>query len=39
VYGSFPKNVGNTAVVMGLMDDNHRSAKNAMIERELIEFC
>ena len=40
VFGSFPKEVG-TARVMGLMDDNHRDAKNAMIERELdiIEFC
>ena len=38
VYGSFPKDLG-TAAVMGLMDDHHRDAKNAMIERELIEFC
>ena len=40
VFGSFPKELG-TACVMGLMDDNHRDAKNAMIERELdiIEFC
>ena len=40
VFGSFPKEVG-TARVMGLMDDNHHDAKNAMIERELdiIEFC
>ena len=38
VFGSFPKDMG-TAAVMGLMDDNHRLAKNAMIERELIEFC
>ena len=32
------KDMGSAAV-MGLMDDHHRSAKNAMIERELIEFC
>jgi hypothetical protein len=38
VYGSFPKDMGSAAV-MGLMDDHNRSAKNAMIERELIEFC
>ena len=38
VFGSFPKDMG-TAAIMGLMDDNHRQAKNAMIERELIEFC
>ena len=38
VYGSFPKELG-AAAVMGLMDDHHRDAKNAMIERELIEFC
>ena len=38
VFGSFPKDFG-TASVMGLMDEHHRSAKNAMIEREIIEFC
>ena len=38
VYGSFPKDMG-AAAVMGLMDEHHRHAKNAMIERELIEFC
>jgi hypothetical protein len=38
VFGSFPKDMGATAV-MGLMDDHNRSAKNAMIERELVEFC
>ena len=38
VFGSFPKDLG-AATVMGLMDEHHRSAKNAMIERELIEFC
>ena len=38
VFGSFPKDMGSAAV-MGLMDDHNRSAKNAMIERELIEFC
>ncbi len=38
VFGSFPKDMGSAAV-MGLMDDHNRSAKNAMVERELIEFC
>lgn len=38
VFGSFPKDCG-TATVMGLMDEHHRDTKNAMIERELIEFC
>ena len=38
VFGSFPKDMGSAAV-MGQMDDHNRSAKNAMIERDLIEFC
>ena len=38
VFGSFPKDM-SSAAIMGLMDENHRQAKNAMIERELIEFC
>ena len=38
VLGSFPKDVG-TAQVMGLLEDHTRDAKNALIERELIEFC
>ena len=37
VYGSFPKDMG-TARVMGLLDDNTREAKNALIDRELIDF-
>ena len=37
VYGSFPKNIG-TARVMGLLDDNTREAKNALIDRELIDI-
>ena len=37
VYGSFPKNIG-TARVMGLLEDNTREAKNALIDRELIDF-
>ena len=37
VFGSFPKDVG-TAQVMGLLEDNTRDAKNALIDRELIEF-
>jgi hypothetical protein len=40
VFGSFPKDMG-TAQVMGLLEEHHRDAKNALIERELdiIEFC
>ena len=38
VYGSFPKNLG-TAAVINLQDDHNRSAKNALIEREIVEFC
>ena len=37
VYGSFPKDLG-TARVMGLLDDNTRDAKNALIDRELIDI-
>jgi hypothetical protein len=40
VFGSFPKDMG-TAAMMGLLDEHHRDAKNALIDRELdlIEFC
>ena len=40
VFGSFPKDLG-TAQVMGLLEEQTRDAKNALIERELdlIEFC
>ena len=38
VFGSFPKDMG-TARVMGLVDEHARDAKNALIDRELIEFC
>lgn len=38
VFGSFPKDLG-TAAVMGLLGEHHRDAKNALIERELNEFC
>ena len=37
VYGSFPKDMG-TARVMGLLEDHSRDAKNALIDREIIEF-
>ena len=37
VFGSFPKEMG-TARVMGLLDEHTREAKNALIDRELIEF-
>ena len=37
VFGSFPKEVG-TAQVMGLLQDHTRDAKNALIDRELIDF-
>jgi len=38
VFGSFPKDYG-TATVMGLVDETACEAKNALIDRELIEFC
>ena len=40
VFGSFPKDMG-TASIIGLLDDNTKDAKNALIDRELdlIEFC
>ena len=38
VHGSFPKELG-TACVMALMEEHTREAKNALIDRELIEFC
>ena len=37
VFGSFPKYLG-TARVMGLLEEHTRDAKNALIDRELIEF-
>ena len=37
VFGSLPKEVG-TAQVMGLLQDHTRDAKNALIDRELIDF-
>ena len=37
VYGSFPKDLG-TARVMGLLEDHTRDAKNALIDREIIDF-
>lgn len=36
VFGSFPKDLG-TARVMGLLDGHAKDAKDALIERELIE--
>ena len=38
VFGSFPKEMGTTRV-MGLLEEHSRDAKNALIDRELIEFC
>ena len=37
VFGSFPKDMGG-ARVMGLLDEHTRDAKNALIDREIIEF-
>ena len=37
VFGSFPKDFGNVRVA-GMLEDHTRDAKNALIERELIEF-
>ena len=36
VFGSFPQDLG-TAEVIGLLNDHTRGAKNALIEREIIE--
>ena len=36
VFGSFPKDLG-VAEVIALLNDHHRSAKNALIEYEIIE--
>lgn len=38
VFGSFPKDLG-TAAVINLHDEHNRNVKNALIERELMEFC
>ena len=38
VFGSFPKDYG-TVTVMGLLEEHTKDAKNALIEREIIEFC
>ena len=37
VFGSFPQDVG-TAQVMGLLEDHTRDTKNALIDRELINY-
>ena len=37
VFGSFPKDLG-TAQVMAALDRETKEAKNALIDRELIEF-
>ena len=37
VFGSFPKDMG-TAQVMAALDCETKEAKNALIDRELIEF-
>ena len=37
VHGSFPKNLG-TARVMELLEEHTREAKNALIDREIINF-
>ena len=38
VYGSFPKDLG-TAAVICLNEEHGHDVKNALIERELREFC
>ena len=38
VYESIPKDLG-TARVMAVIDRETKEAKNALIDRELIEFC
>ena len=37
LFGSFPKDVG-TARVMSLLDEHTHDAKNALIDREVIDF-
>ena len=37
VYESIPKDLG-TAQVMAALDREHKEAKNALIDRELVEF-
>lgn len=37
LFGSFPKDVG-TARVMSLLDEHTHDAKNALIDREIIDF-
>ena len=37
VHESLPKEFG-TARIMAILDDEHRQAKNALIDREIIEF-
>ena len=37
VFGSYPKDLG-TAQVMAALDRETKEAKNALIDRELIEF-
>ena len=38
VFSSYPKDYG-TATIMALVDETARDAKNALIDRELTEFC
>ena len=38
VYESIPKQLG-TARVMGIIDRETKEAKDALIDREIIEFC
>ena len=38
LFVSVPKEFG-TASTMGIFDEQTREAKNALIEREIIEFC
>ena len=38
VFGSYPKDYG-TATIMAQVDETARDAKNALIDRELTEFC
>ena len=37
VHGSFPKDFG-TAKVMDMLDEHNRDAKDALFDRELINF-
>lgn len=38
IYESIPKMLG-TARVLAILDNEHKATKDALIDRELVEFC